>query len=157
MINKVRETYHMGEEHRRPHGGHHHHAHKARHNVLSIVYDQEKMQKVYGDIWPHHLEKISAEPPEMKMLFALQMGFKVAVNSGIMEHMKNLYKEEVNYRFSSPALDPTYNAMERIALKLGISEEDASVILGFAPEGVLSIVISAAEIGVSEGGNEVND
>lgn len=145
MINKAREPHHIPAEHRKCRPEPPHHRHEARHNVLSVVYEQDKMEKVFGDNWPFHQEKISVEPPEMKMLFALNMGFKVAVNNAVMEHLKELYKEERPYRFTNPALDPEDTAMSTIASKLGISEEDASTILGFPPDGVVAIVIAAAK------------
>lgn len=136
----------IGKE-RGPHVGPHHLGHighRARHNVVSILYEQEKMEAIYGKTWSYHLEKIGAEPPEMKMLFALQMGFKVEINTNIMDQLKELYQYEREYKFVSPALDESEETIEIIASKLGISAEDANIILGFAPEGVLSIVMSVA-------------
>jgi len=126
---------------------HHHVNPLGRHHVISIICDNEKMEEVYGDLWQYHIEKVGQEPPEMKMLFALQMGFKVSVDSRIIDILLTQREEERNrgtsHKFINAAL--AADVLELLSEKLGIEEDAVSVILEHAPEGVVSVVIGAAK------------
>lgn len=142
MINTSAKFFH----HPMPHhpAPHHpvppHEHHRHRHSLVSIVYDNDAMQAAFGELWPFHLEAIADESPEMKILFALSMGFKVNVNQQIAQVMIENRKEEPEYDFSNPALsDEVYSCLEQ---RLGISNEVADVILGTTPPGIISVIVS---------------
>jgi len=126
----------------------HHHADPfSRHNVISVVYDNKKMEGIFGDMWEYHIEKIEFEPPEMKMLFALQMGFKVSADPCIVDILLTQREVELSkgttHKFINAALDD--DVLLLLSEKLGIEKDAVSVILEHAPEGVVSVVISAAK------------
>lgn len=125
----------------------HHHDPLGRHHVISVMYDSKKMEEVYGELWEYHIEKVGLEPPEMKMLFALQMGFKVSADSRIADILLAQREEErsrgTSHKFINAALDEEVLAL--LSDKLGIAKDLVSVILEHAPEGVVSVVIGAAK------------
>lgn len=133
-----------------------HHAHPVppphkdpigRHNVISVLYDSQKLQEVYGDLWGYHVERIAIEPPEMKLLFALEMGFSVASNSQVVDLLDRQRKEErergTSYKFENAALDD--EILQAIAERLGIDKDTVSIVLEHAPAGVVSVIIAAVK------------
>ena len=112
----------------------------GRHNLISVLYDSEKLQRTFGDQWSFPLEKIAIEPPEMKFLFALEMGFQVTADSQVAEMLLRQRFEEPDYKFSSMKPED----ITLIAGKLGISENIVSLVLDNTPPGVAAIVIAAA-------------
>ena len=126
---------------------HHHLGPKARHHMISINYEPEKLMEVYGEFWPYHIERVANEPPEMKLLFALQMGFSVQVNTEIMAAMKARHSEEPEFKFGNPALDPCSeeDIMQLIANSVLIDKSDVEVILKHCPEGVVAIIIAVTK------------
>ncbi len=119
----------------------------GRHNIISVIYDSDKLQKVFGDFWYYHVERIANEPPEMKILFALEMGFCVSANSQIVDLLVRQNEEERNrgtsHKFANAALDE--DNLQLLSTKLGINKETVSVVLEHAPEGVVSVIIAVAK------------
>lgn len=119
----------------------------GRHNVISVLYDGEILQKVFGDLWAFHVEKIAIEPPEMKMLFALEMGFNVAVNTQVFDLLARQRKEErergTSYKFDNAALDD--EILQAIAERLKIDKDTVSIVLDHAPPGVVSVIIATVK------------
>ncbi len=121
-----------------PHLGPH-----SRRNMVSVIYDEKKMSEVYGELWPFHFEKISSEPPEMKLLFALEMGFKVVFNEPLVQEMKKLYQNEPNCGFANPSLDE--KTLELFANTFATEKDVISLILEHAPTGVVAILLAVAK------------
>lgn len=119
----------------------------GRHNIISIQYDSDKLQSVFGDFWGYHIERIANEPPEMKMLFALEMGFSVSADSQVVDLLIRQRKEEItrgtSHKFTNLALDE--ETLQLLSSKLGIDKNTVSVVLGHAPEGVVSVIIATAK------------
>jgi len=119
------------------------HHHGPRHSMVAVMYNPEKLAQVYGDSWAFHIEKIAKEPPEMKILFALEMGFKIAVNKEIMESMDLAARDEPAYKFTNPSLDG--ETLGILAHKLGIESETVAAVLGHTHDGVVAVIIAAAK------------
>lgn len=122
----------------------HHDIHHGRHNIISVVYDSEKLQKVFGDLWGYHVERIAVEPPEIKMLFALEMGFAVSTNSQVVELLMRQREEErrrgTTHKFTNIAIDD--DILQEISDRIGIDKDTASIVLEQAPDGVVSVIIA---------------
>lgn len=125
----------------------HHRDPNGRHNVISVLYDSQKLQEVYGDLWVYHVEKVANEPPEMKILFALEMGFDVSANAQVVDLLVRQREEEkrrgTSHKFANAALDD--EIMQAISTRLGIDRDTVSVVLEHAPEGVVSVIIAAVK------------
>ena len=119
----------------------------GRHDVISVLYDSQKLQEVYGDLWGYHVERIAIEPPEMKLLFALEMGFNVAPNSQVVDLLARQRKEErergTSYKFENATLDD--EILQAIAERLGIDKDTVSIVLEHAPAGVVSVIIATVK------------
>jgi len=118
------------------------HHHNPRHSMVSVVYDTEKLVQVFGDSWPFHIEKIADESPEMKILFALEMGFEIAVNTQLMESYAAAMRAEPAYKFTNPAL--CTEMVGTLSEKLGVSDQAISLILAHIPDGVMAVIAAAA-------------
>ena len=125
----------------------HHREPVGRHNVISVLYNAETLQKVFGDFWGYHVEKIANEPPEMKMLFALEMGFCVSADSQVVELLIHQREEErkrgTSHKFANAALDD--EILQEIAERLGIDKDTISIVLEHAPDGVVSVIIATVK------------
>lgn len=119
----------------------------GRHNIISVLYDGEILQKVFGDFWAFHIEKIAFEPPEMKMLFALEMGFNVSANEQVVELLARQRKKErergTSHKFENAALND--EILQAIAERLGIDKDTVSLVLEHAPDGVVSVIIATVK------------
>ena len=54
-----------------------HHGPAARHGMVSVMFESGKMLETFGESWPFQAEKVAAESPEMKIIFARRAGLKV--------------------------------------------------------------------------------
>lgn len=119
----------------------------GKYNIISVLYDGGVLQKVFGDFWAYHIEKIAIEPPEMKMLFALEMGFNVVANAQVVDVLARQRKEErergTSHKFENAALND--EILQAIAEKLGIDMDTVSLVLEHAPDGVVSIIIATVK------------
>lgn len=116
--------------------------HNGRHSVVSVQYDNDRMEAVYGELWPFHLEKIACESPEMKIIFALTMGFKVNVNQQIATAMVEAFNDEPVHDFANPAL--TEEFIDTVASRIDMAENKdiLTVILGTTPPGIVAVIAS---------------
>lgn len=119
-----------------------------RHSLVSVVYDGNKMKEIYGDKWSYHVDKIAPEPPEIKILFAIQMGFMVSINQRMIDALIRQKEEETAlgispYGFANESL--TEDNLQTISSAIGISVDEVTAILDRAPEGVVSTIIAAAK------------
>lgn len=125
----------------------HHDIHHGRHNIISVVYDGEKLQQVFGDFWGYHVERIANEPPEMKMLFALEMGFGVSANSQVVDLLMRQREEErkrgTSYKFANVAINE--EILQMLSERLGIDKDTVSIVLEHAPDGVVSVIIATVK------------
>lgn len=103
-----------------------------RHNMITILYEKEKLYEQFGELWSYHVDAIAKEPPEMKILFALINGCKIHVNF-------EPYLTEP-CRFENPGLSD--DALSKLGEKLGIETEILFSILDSAPAGVVSVILS---------------
>ena len=111
--------------------------------MVSVLYNTDKLMEIYGDSWSFHIEKIAGEPPEMKILFALEMGFKIAVNPQIMDSLVFGLRSEPAYKFANPALDEEIIAL--LSEKLGVEGDTLSTVLEHTPDGVVAVIIASAK------------
>lgn len=70
----------------------------VRDSLVSILYDIEVMKNVYGENYAFRMDQFAPETPEMKILFALIMGFKINVNSNLVEAL--LYQRSMGLESS---------------------------------------------------------
>lgn len=137
----------------------HHEPHRPhptmdRHSIVSIEYESEKLKNVFGDMWNYHIDRIAVEPPEIKMLFAIELGLKITVNQYMVDALIQQRKEEIvtgitSHGFSNASLDD--GALSIISSAICISKEAVEVILNYAPEGVVSTIIAASKIKTMQG------
>lgn len=132
----------------------HPHLPMDRHSVVSIEYESDKLKNVFGDMWSYHIDQIAAEPPEIKILFAIELGLKITVNQYMIDALIKQRKEEVatgitSYGFSKASLDD--DTLNMVSSAVCINKDAAEVILIHAPEGVVSTVIAAAKNKVLQG------
>lgn len=118
-----------------------------RHSMVSIIYDGNKLQETFGDLWSYHVDKIAMEPPEIKILFAIEMGFKVSTNQRMIEAMMRQRDEEAatgvtSHGFMNASLDK--ETLQKIGSVVSIDADSVDVILSHAPEGVVSTIIAAS-------------
>lgn len=113
-----------------------HHPHgpapRTRFEVISIIPEEEKLYSVFGEEWSYQLEAISKEPPEMKLLFAIETGVKV--------HLNRQIEMEPAYRFENSSL--TNDVLSAIAERVDIDVQSIKAILDRAPDGVVSIIVA---------------
>ena len=119
-----------------------------RHSLVSVIYDSDKLKEMFGDKWSYHVDKIALEPPEIKILFAIEMGFKVSFNRRMVDAMIRLKEEELaegitSHGFSNAALDK--DTLQAIGTAIDIDTDAVGVILKHAPEGVVSTIIAASK------------
>ena len=110
------------------------HLHKRdhRHDMLTVLYEEDKLSEKFGEIWPFHVDAIAKEPPEMKILFALINGCKVRLN---------FEPEKMDpCCFENPSL--SQEILEKLKERLGIESDIVSSILEVAPKGVVSTIVS---------------
>lgn len=112
-------------------------------SLVSVLYDVESMKSVYGENYSFRIDQLARETPEMKILFALIMGFKISVNVTMIEAL--LYERSMGIgikfdNFTSAQLDI-------LAEKLGVDAEVLSVILNPIPEGVAVVIMSLIKEG----------
>ena len=105
---------------------------ETKNNVISLLYDEKKLYKKFGELMSYHLSSIDKEPPEIKILFALLHDCKIQINN------KPLLLEPC--RFENPALSE--EILSILSQRLGIESEVIFSILDSAPEGVVSVIIS---------------
>ena len=104
-------------------------------DLITILYDEKKLKKKFGELLQFHLDAIDKEPPEMKILFALINGCKIRVN---YEFSSGEY-----CRFENPGLSK--KVLSKLSKKLGIDSETIFSILDSAPLGVVSIIVSVIQ------------
>lgn len=137
MFNK---THPINERGNLPHTPPHIHGHvpphligvEHKHNMITILYEEEKLYEKFGELWSYHVEAIAKEPPEIKILFALINGCKIHVNY-------EPYLAEP-CRFENPGL--SNDALLKLSEKLGVEKELLFSILDSAPTGVVSVILS---------------
>lgn len=99
-------------------------------NIISVLYTEEKMKSSFGPFWGRECENISKEPAEIKMVFALLMGFQVCLNRPLS------YEER-----TEPSVDFIADIdMGRLSERLGIDEGTCSFIIKKAPDGIVTII-----------------
>lgn len=115
----------------------------VRGSLVSILYDIEVMKNVYGDNYAFRMDQLAPETPEMKILFALIMGFKINVNSNLVEALLYQRSMGVGIKFDNF----TKSQLEILSAKLGVEAEILSVILNPIPEGVAVVIMSMIKEG----------
>jgi len=107
-------------------------------SLVSVLYDVETMKNVYGENYAFRMDQLARETPEMKILFALIMGFKISVNLAMIEALLYERSMGVGIKFDNF----TGSQLDILANKLGVSSEVLSVILNPIPEGVAVVIMS---------------
>ena len=115
----------------------------VRGSLVSILYDIEVMKNIYGDNYTFRMDQLAPETPEMKILFALIMGFKINVNSNLVEALLYQRSMGVGIKFDNF----TKSQLEVLSAKLGVEAEILSVILNPIPEGVAVVIMSMIKEG----------
>ena len=127
-----------------PHPAHHHPApppvHHHRHSLVSVQYDSGVMQQVFGDFWPYHAEKLAPEPPEIKIIFALSMGFTLVANQQMAQAVVDSCMEEPQHDFPNPAI--CEDMLADLSQRLAIDKELVQAILSTTPPGVVAVIAS---------------
>ncbi len=104
--------------------------HKPHNNLISVLYSEERMKASFGQFWGRECENISKEPPEIKIVFALLMGFQVCLNRPLT------YEER-----TEPSVDFVVDLdMARLSALLGLDEEVCAYIIRKAPDGIVTII-----------------
>ena len=140
------EPPHMAHPEPHPHHAHMpvHHGPKGRHihrhSLVSVAYDDAKMQAKFGDLWPFHLQCIAAESPENQIKFALRMGFPISVNQIAVQALMDHFAYEAAHDFPNPAL--TDAVLSELAQRLKVEKEVIKAILKTAPRGEVSVIIA---------------
>lgn len=111
--------------------------------LVSVLYDVESMKNVYGENYAFRIDQLARETPEMKILFALIMGFKISVNVAMIEAL--LYERSMGIGIKFDNF--TSSQLDILAEKLGVDAEVLSVILNPIPEGVAVVIMSMIKEG----------
>ncbi len=115
----------------------------VRGGLVSVLYDAEVMKNIYGDTYSFRMDQLARESPEMKILFALIMGFKIKVSESLVEALLYQRSMGVGIKFDNF----TRSQLEILAGKLGVEAEILSVILNPIPEGIAVIIMSMIKEG----------
>lgn len=109
-----------------------------RESLVSVLYDFEKMKEAFGENYAFRIDQLARETPEMKILFALIMGFKISVNLTLIEALLYERRKGVGIKFDNFSS----SQLDILAEKLGADAEVLSVILNPIPDGVAVVIMS---------------